>query len=122
MNKELSVGMYARTNNGIVKIENYNYHEELPDNPYDFNKHHIYKQDIINASHNIIDLIEVGDVVSVRIHGDVSKYEVEQFDLTGKIIGIRVQILEDIRIFELKELDIISIVTKEQFKSVEYEV
>lgn len=64
---KLEVGMYVRTDKGIAKIENYNYHEELPNNPFDFNKYHIYKQDIIKSSNSIIDLIEVGDYVNGKL-------------------------------------------------------
>ena len=60
--------------------------------------------DVIKSSSNIIDLIEVGDILTIKdIFGNLSKVEVdENFKLlTGRII---------------------SIVTKEQFKQMEYKI
>lgn len=128
MKNKLEVGMYVRTNEGIKKIEDYNYHKELPDNHLDFNKHHIYKQDIIKSSNNIIDLIEVGDYVN--------GYLIDYIDSERRYLRSERPYREDSTMY--KDLiekgrnynqclhffaeDIKSIVTKEKLKSVEYEV
>ena len=95
---KLEVGMYARTINGKIWII--------------ISQKAIsgHRKDIIKASHNIMDLIEVGDYVNgllvtricednetkekyINLYGSVSKWEQE---------------------------DIKSIVTKEQFESIKY--
>lgn len=63
---------------------------------------------IINASHNIIDLIEVGDYVNGH-------------EVKSKQSGVkRIDIGEDENYVWLYENDIKSIVTKEQFENMEY--
>ena len=60
--------------------------------------------DNVKSSSNIIDLIEVGDILMIKdMFGNVSKVEVD----------------ED---FKLLSGTIVSIVTKEQFESMEYKV
>lgn len=115
MNKEISIGMYVRTDMGIGKVicgEEIDF-KKLGKSPIRYRK-------IIKASFEKTDLIKKGDIISVRIHGDISRHEVNQFDLKGEIIGVGIQILDDIRIFELKELDIVSVLTHEQIKANEY--
>ena len=70
----------------------------------------IYEEDVIKSSPNIIDLIEVGDYVNGHtvkmIKEDKSKIDIGEG--------------EDY--FWLRNQDIISVVTKEQFESMEYKV
>ena len=108
---KLEVGMYVRTKKGIRKIIKID-----EDNNYYIDKTYIndFRQEIDcisdsciigKPSHNIIDLIEVGDYVNgfpvIHKENDILK------------CGLLVQ---------LKKNDIKSIVTKEQFKSMSYEV
>lgn len=66
-------------------------------------------KDIVKKhSFNIIDLIEIGDYVNGKYVETIKQYE------SGKSIIALIGIID--------EKDIKSIVTKEQFKSVEYEV
>ena len=68
---------------------------------------------IKKASHNIIDLIEVGDVITTNnLCGEVTKIDIE-----NNKIWIACCDYETCRIEDVK-----SIVTKEQFESMKYEV
>ena len=112
---KLDVGMYVRTEKGkIDKIIGFD--GALILFLYDFVYGYIDENDIIKASNNIIDLIEVGDYVDGYKVTDVYKpdgnevfrIEIERNTLKGHIID--------------KSSRIKSIVTKEQFKDSEYVV
>ena len=121
---KLEVGMYVRTKDGISKIENIS--------PNEYDKEHDYIElenfvfdgldtqaffttdKILKASHNIIDLIEVGDYVNgykVSFKGDDYQpfvqcdYPVEKGSTNH---------------YRFYEKAIYSIVTKEQFESMKY--
>lgn len=112
---KLEAGMYVRFYNGdFGKVANYEYREEY------VNGHTIYLEnnDIglcceekdFKASHNIIDLIEVGDYVNGR-----------------EVIDIKMKCDETIKYLITKGYDITnemikSIVTKEQFQKMEYRI
>ena len=92
---KLEVGMYARTINGKIWI--------IISQKAIFG----HRKDIIKASHNIMDLIEVGDYVNGdRVTQVTSRY-------------VEVCYGRDSCDF-INEEDIKSIVTKEQFESIEY--
>ncbi len=139
---KLEKGMYVRTNRGIIdKILLVEYAEEkrqeYPNHPsksYWRDKIFLSKegywrtsQNIIKASYNIIDLIEVGDVITIKDDDDVYKilqipskeWDFEDFYLVKNYDGETEDIFVEYE--EMKEY-INSIVTKEQFKSVEYKV
>lgn len=119
---ELKENIYVRTKYGINKIDrtfytvsgvNHNYIELencYIDDEYDL-RQGISIEKIINASFNIIDLIEVGDYVNGK--------EVLDININHKELHINTE--NDILCF-IKERDIKSIVTKEQFESMKYEV
>lgn len=108
----MKVGDYVRTKYGISKIvsnpENHSFNIDI------FKKDRITlrcirKKDIIKSSPEIIDLIEVGDYVN----GEEVK---EKFNyLLGFECGQDGEYYRD-------EKDIKSIVTKEQFESMEYKI
>ena len=115
---ELEVGMYVRTKNGcICQILRTTYSKYLSrnkelcyevDRPINVNME-LYDEDIFKASHNIIDLIEVGDYVNgekviLKNDGYI------EIGTTNDYIG-----------FNNEEL-VKSIVTKEEFESVSYKV
>ena len=125
---KLEEGMYVRTkNNGVCKIYR-EFHEESVDvgigvfpeiDGFFIDKeeiNYIEKDDILKSSKNIIDLIEVGDYVNgylvrfvYRPNGDETfRIEIEKDGLKGHIIS--------------NSNNIKSIVTKEQFESMAYEV
>lgn len=94
---KLEVGMYVRTINGKIWIIT---------SQKAISGH---RKDIIKASHNIIDLIEVGDYVNgLRVHG------ITEF-------GLEVYMFGDCK-ETLHENEIETIVTKEQFEQMAYKV
>ena len=98
----MKVGDYVRTINGIIKIS------EIKNGVMRDDEDSLHFGDFIKSSPNIIDLIEVGDYIN----------------------GLPVRFVEENRIdigqaedyLWLKNEHIKSIVTKEQFKNIEYEV
>ena len=126
---KIEEGMYAKTkNNGICKLYG-EFHEESVDigigifpeiDGFFINKEevsYIEKKDIIKASYNPTDLIEEGDYVNgnkvIRI--ETSSYPE---DKNVKIIVC----CGDDDYYSYYNEDIKSIVTKEQFESIKYEV
>ena len=119
---KLEVGMYVRTENGIAKIINFEEKKDR-DNVYLLNKDIIdeyeylgccvydykyYLDQILKASHNIIDLIELGDYVNgYRVYEIVGRYACLVNNTSYPFID---------------GSEIKSIVTKEQFKSMSYKV
>ena len=107
---ELKEGMYVRTNDGYInKIKKVNQFNVLIDGRDLFGEElNIPNNEITKASHNIIDLIEVGDYVN--------GVEVISVDDEWITMGdTQVPILKSIANGLIK-----SIVTKEQFEQVEY--
>ena len=129
---ELEVGMYVRTKFGISKIIEDGYvkviisdGEETRD--VDKNGRHyptqfrdyIWTSDVIKANHNIIDLIEVGDVI---IDNKGHKYPINydfEIDYNNEYGSYEITIDDNITLFFK---DGLSIVTKEQFESMAYKV
>ena len=110
---KLEVGMYVRTHKGeIKKIFQYN---EQENNPLFcvLNCYVTNKGTILKASHNIIDLIEVGDYVNGE---KVTSTMIKMRDEQG-VFGLP----NYYRTF-VEEIPIKSIVTKEQFEVIKYEV
>lgn len=98
------VGMYARIKEGkIFKINETNvvgknYYLDIRET-----------REIIKASYNIIDILEVGDYVNGN----------EIYRINWDSLGL---ILETTNYSKLREKDIKSIVTKEQFEQMAYKV
>ena len=112
---KLEVGMYVRTDKGnICKI--IDYHNDITDYFYgcyetdlkeSLNKNYLIEENILKASHNIIDLIEVGDYVNGTIVTTTTPNKYIELDYGENRRGCY-------------EEDIKSIVTKEQFESMSY--
>ena len=121
---KLEVGMHVRTKRRtlqppqIARIINISkdvvlnqYFIELDKNLIPSYKHHIYEEAILKASHNIVDLIEAGDYVNG------SRVELIT-DYNEKYLGYKIgSCYLRLGTFEIK-----SIVTKEQFEVMQYEV
>lgn len=121
---ELNVGYYIRTDKGyIAKIK------QIQDDNYIFCDNVIKKEfcdsyeqcysdtiNIVKASENIIDLIEVGDYVNEELVTFISSNPQKNQRGKHRII------LNDSHSLFGKYNDIKSIVTKEMFNSVKYEV
>lgn len=114
----MKVGEYVRTKDGHIEkiIDKYKatYGYKIVVNE-DFKfKHyeHNYIKHIIKSSPNIIDLIEVGDYVN----GEKVGITIDTKELAIRNTGL----IYDKPYNLIKNIDIKSIVTKEQFKSMEY--
>lgn len=121
---KLEVGMHVRTREGIGKVVEHKKHESWGYLVKIIGQYSCYTHtsngelpDVIKASHNIIDLIEAGDIIEVNEFK--GNYEVKQF-------GLELSIIKDEYIYNLNslhcKLNIKSIVTKQQFESMKYEV
>ena len=105
MKDELKPNMYVRTLNGIVKID------KIQNNVMKDTKGCLHYGDFIKASRNIIDLIEVGDIITTNnLCGEVTHIEGDKIYTTcydGEYCY---------------DYQIQSILTKQQFESMKYEV
>ena len=121
----MKVGDYVRTEYGVIaKIDNIVNFEQENKKPYlNFNNMLVWTEDdrnvvgsrgiIIKSSPNIIDLIEVGDYVNGSKVQEIGEGYVEIEEYSG---------LNNDMPFVVKTEDIKSIVTKEQFESMEYKI
>ena len=119
---KLEEGMYVRTKWGIARfihnlVTKATIYRVIDKKiVYDNVKHWedcLLDNEIIKASHNIIDLIEVGDVITTNnLCGEVTKIDIE-----NNKIWIACCDYETCRIEDVK-----SIVTKEQMESMSYKV
>lgn len=116
---KLEVGMYVRTIDGIVKIE------KIEDGVMWDTQGHVHFGDFIKASHNIIDLIEVGDYVNghkiIEFQNEYTIYDDEVDDFVDKKGGYIVLGNEEGN-YGIPVESIKSIVTKEQFEQMQYKV
>ena len=129
MEDKLVVGMYVRTKWGIAKIidfEAQNFlikldkkimYENLPEY-YDYTT----IGNILKASHNIIDLIEEGDYIN-GLRVEKSKYGelYTSYTYMGGDIGLQQETYTTF-LKDYEKDDVYSILTKEQFESMSYEV
>ena len=129
MENKIQVEEYIRTYDGIIgKVlededigENGVYIDTTFLDDYADETNFVKYEDIKKHSFNIIDLIEEGDVIVLR---DNKKYEVLKISWS-KSKGNHIHIINSLRMqggVDIFADDIKSIVTKEQFKIVEYEV
>ena len=126
---KLEVGMYVRTNDGYInKIKKVNQYNVLVDARDLFGEElNIPNNEIIKASHNIIDLIEVGDYVNGWRVNRVEKEEEGTLLTVGTITSfVSRSETEPYLTQDYNEADkmckLKSIVTKEQFSQMEYKV
>ena len=106
----LSVGMYVRTLNGIVKID------KIKDSIMIDTKGNLHYGDFIKASYNIIDILENWDFVST-ITGECALITGVYHDINGKKYIRLCNCIGD-----YYEDDIKSIITHEQIEQMEYNV
>lgn len=122
---KLEVGMYVRIEKGIYKINyfiNNNYTQKFT---YIDNKgvsNILEEKEIIKASHNIIDLIQVGDYVN-GLRVEKSKYGelYTSYTYMGGDIGLQQETYTTF-LKDYEEDDVYSILTREQFESMSYKV
>ena len=115
---KLEVGMYVRFYNGdFGKVANYEYREEY------VNGHiiHLENDDIglcceekdFKASNNIIDLIEVGDIITYEFPTGLGMLKYENVTVLEDLLNI---------LKSSNEYKILSIITHEQIESMQYKV
>ena len=125
---KLSEGMYVRTKEGniekICAIENEHIYTDE-----DYLSWYPSSNAISKASHNIIDLIEERDFVKVRIDGIfINYFMVDLYEDENENQELGIGCYEDGLLNSISEyrplntLEILAVVTKEQFESVQYEV
>lgn len=113
MKDKIEVGEYIRTKNGIIaKVINTKYYIELYIECEGGEL--IKKGNIKKHSFNIIDLLEVEDIVKMK-DNDIGYLEIIYINDEKMLEAVR----ED---SEDNNIKIVSIITKEQFESMEYEV
>ncbi len=122
---KLEVGMYVRTKHNGIKQINALYSQAIFTDTFI----RIENEQIIKASHNIMDLIEEGDFVKVRIDGVfINCFMVDLFEDENENQELGIGCYEDGLLNSISEyrplntLEILEVVTKEQFKSISYEV
>lgn len=122
---KLEPNMYVRTYDGYIsKIKKVNQYNVIVDARDLFGEElNIPNNEILKASHNIIDLIEVGDYVNgYKVIGITDEY----IDLNSGFDTRKILLVLNGEVYEegisLKEKDIKSIVTKEMFANAEYKV
>ena len=103
----LEIGMYVRTINGKIWVIT---------SQKAISGH---RKDIINASYNIIDLIEVGDYVNGQLVKHIAYFEGVEEPIKKLIFADEYHLIPT-EVCEQNEIK--SIVTKEQFESIEYKV
>ena len=128
---KLEEGMYVRTKYGIARfihnlVTKATIYRVIDKKiVYDNVKHWedcLLDNEIIKASHNIIDLIQVGDYVN-GLRVEKSKYGelYTSYTYVGGDIGLQQETYTTF-LKDYEEDDIYSIVTKEQFENMSYEV
>lgn len=118
---EIEVGNYVRTRGIIGKLIRIEFDKvdiSLKWYVLNVNKSQevfVNKPYIENHSKNILDLIEVGDVLKIKEDKDICYLGLEKDTTTVNYSDIKESIKNG-------KCELLAIVTKEQFKSVEYEV
>ena len=118
-NAEIQVGEYVRTKEGLIRkilqsdyIEEYKAYRYKVDKDVSIKFNIIWQRDIRKHSFNIIDLIEVGDYVNGLDINFIDRDKREVYHDAHDIL--------DTWCFRNNEIQ--TIVTKERFKAMEYEV
>lgn len=113
---KIKVGEYVKLKRGeIFKID------ENTTNYYNSNKEFITNE-ITKHSESIMDLIEVGDVIKYKELRDWSMYGTKANETYILNLKSQKEIDKFKKCVEDKDIKFISIVTKEQFKEMEYKV
>lgn len=120
MKDKIEVGDYVRTKYGIAKVEKVEVDKPHKTIWYTVDKAQYYcflvrEQEVIKSSKNIIDLIEVGDYVNGEI---VKKDNLENLVTCTTIISNGFYNTPETYMNKLDKIE--TIVTKEQYKQIEY--
>lgn len=120
---EIKIGEYVRTrNNGIKRIDTIFENKTVNKYGYecgsDWNGKwysHIKTTDIVKHSKNLIDLIEIGDILKIKEDDSICYIGLEKDETTLTYQ----EIIDEIKNNKIK---LLAIVTKEQFRSIEYKI
>lgn len=108
---DIKVGEYFRTKNGEIAKVLGDEENRITTENYEI----YFKEEIVDHSFNIIDLIEVGDILKIKEDNSIFCVGLEKDEET-------ITYQEIIDKIKNNEIKLLSIVTKEQFKTVGYEV
>ena len=116
---KVNVGNYVRTKDGSIgKITYISEYNTAITTDYNTNRN-IAKcvgiSNIIKSSPNIIDLITKGDLIKYHFNGE--DYISEVFEYKNDL-----WVQNEDNLFDISEINIKSIVTKEQFEAMEYKI
>lgn len=122
---EIEVGEYGRTNKGKIFIfawletsdgKRYTNKVLLGNGKIFENKFYYFDdgEEIVKHSKNIIDLVDVGDILKIKSDNEITTIGFDD-DYTGFYEELKDHIKRG-------EMELISIVTKEQFSQMEYKV
>ena len=112
----MEVGDYVRTKDGKI----FKWKKIYTTSVEDYMEHTrkiLFIEDEIKSSPNIMDLIKEMDLIKYRIHGDLYVSEVQGHAEFNKY---KLHIEYSDTIINLEDLDIVSIVTHEQFERMQY--
>lgn len=115
---EIEVGEYARFEDGIIKNVDCNLKKFIDEHISKSEKDKVEFLGKVKLSKNIIDLIEVEDYVNGYKILEIE--EIEKSNMKVFTVFIRDDYIHECKVW--KEKDIKSIVTKEQFKNIEFKV
>lgn len=114
--------MYVRTDDGYInKIKKVNQYNVLVDARDLFGEElNIPNNEIVKASHNIKDLIAVGDIIKFDItdtdnYAEIQGYNCWEISCEEELNGVKEMI-------EMGSAKLLSIVTKEQFEGMAYRI
>lgn len=122
--EKINIGMYVRTKDGIIDkvIIDYNGHCASPNcecKHVSCAKNYYDEDNIVKASYNIIDILEVGDYVNGYPVTAILSSNNKVYEIQVKRPNNRNGVwIENIK----KNEDIKSILTDEQFKNMEYRI
>lgn len=129
--RKIKVGEYIRTDKGVIgKVKRIELDEidkslkwyVFDKKRYDMNfidEIYINKPYIKKHSSNVIDLLEVGDILKYRLN-NLSSIDVSEVILVTE--GRTLKKYLSVKGYSLNQIEILSLVTKEQFKNVEYKI
>lgn len=110
----MKVGDYVRTKEfGINRVEWFDKGEPILENGF------TALQEDYKSSSNIIDLIEENDLIKYRICGDLYISEVQGHPESDKY---KLHIEYSDTIINLEDLEVVSVLTHEQFSQMEYKL
>lgn len=121
---KIEVGEYVRTKKGTIGKFKFNGADDADNIIVYFKNQYgttcVDETDIVNHSKNIIDLIEVGDYVNGKQIECILETSIKVKDVAERILCFETDFPIEKGLRTYHNCDIKSIVTKEQYKNIEY--